>query len=80
MFPILARMVFTPTAQHALREGRTAARNVAATPLGSPLMLSRGALPESVYITALHSRSDRIVRHPEHSRLTRGARNIEVRG
>jgi len=48
--------------------------------LGAPLMMSRGALPESVRITALHSRSDRIVRHPGALARDPGARNIEVRG
>jgi hypothetical protein len=43
-------------------------------------MMSRGTLPESVRITALHSRSDRIVRHPGALARDPGARNVEVRG
>jgi triacylglycerol lipase len=48
--------------------------------LGSPLMTSRGVMPESVRITALYSRSDRIVRHPGALARDPGARNVEVRG
>jgi pimeloyl-ACP methyl ester carboxylesterase len=48
--------------------------------LGSPLMMSRGVMPESVCITALYSRSDRIVRHPGALARDPGARNVEVRG
>jgi pimeloyl-ACP methyl ester carboxylesterase len=48
--------------------------------LGAPLMTSRGALPESVRVTALYSRSDRIVRHPGALARDPGARNVEVHG
>jgi pimeloyl-ACP methyl ester carboxylesterase len=48
--------------------------------LGSPLMMSRGVMPESVRITALYSRSDRIVRHPGALARDPSARNVEVRG
>jgi triacylglycerol lipase len=48
--------------------------------LGSPLRLSRGRLPESVLMTAIYSRDDRIVRYPGGLALDPGARNIEVRG
>jgi pimeloyl-ACP methyl ester carboxylesterase len=48
--------------------------------LGSPLMMSRGVMPESVRITALYSRSDRIVRHPGALARDPNARNVEVRG
>jgi pimeloyl-ACP methyl ester carboxylesterase len=48
--------------------------------LGSPLTVSRGVMPESVRITALYSRSDRIVRHPGALARDPSARNVEVRG
>ncbi len=43
-------------------------------------MMSRGVMPESVRITALYSRSDRIVRHPGALARDLGARSVEVRG
>jgi triacylglycerol lipase len=48
--------------------------------LGSPLRMSRGQLPESVLMTAIYSRDDRIVRYPDALARDPGARNIEVRG
>lgn len=48
--------------------------------LGSPLALSRSALPPSVRLSALHSRADRIVRYPNALSRDPSARNIEVHG
>lgn len=48
--------------------------------LGSPLGLTRGRLPETVRLTAIYSREDRIVRHPGALARDPGAQNIEVRG
>jgi triacylglycerol lipase len=48
--------------------------------LGSPLRLGRGRLPESVLMTAIYSRDDRIVRYPGALAQDPGARNLEVRG
>jgi pimeloyl-ACP methyl ester carboxylesterase len=48
--------------------------------LGAPLALSRSTLPPSVRLTALHSRADRIVRHPNALSRDPHARNIEVQG
>jgi hypothetical protein len=48
--------------------------------LGSPLALSRSTLPASVRLSALHSRADRIVRHPNALSRDPHARNIEVHG
>lgn len=48
--------------------------------LGSPLLMSRSRLPESVRLTALFSRDDRIVRYPGGRAHDAHARNIEVPG
>jgi triacylglycerol lipase len=48
--------------------------------LGSPLRMSRGRLPETVLMTAIYSRDDRIVRYPGGLAQDPGARNLEVRG
>lgn len=48
--------------------------------LGSPLMMSRGQIPESVLMTAIYTREDRIVRHPGATARDANARNLEVRG
>lgn len=48
--------------------------------LGSPLRLSRGPLLESVRLTAIYSRDDRVVPHPGAVSSDRNAKNIEVRG
>ncbi len=48
--------------------------------LGSPLIMTRSRLPESVRLTAIYSREDRIVRHPGAVARDPGAQSIEVRG
>jgi triacylglycerol lipase len=67
---VLARSV-------AIRRPHTTRHVVA---LGSPLSMSRGRLPESVHLTAIYTRDDRIVRYPSALAREPGARNIEVRG
>ena len=48
--------------------------------LGSPLSMSRSRIPETVRLTAIYSRGDRIVRHPGAMARDPRAENIEVRG
>jgi pimeloyl-ACP methyl ester carboxylesterase len=48
--------------------------------LGSPLAMVRSRLPETVRLTSIYSRGDRIVRHPAAVAGDPGARNIEVSG
>jgi pimeloyl-ACP methyl ester carboxylesterase len=48
--------------------------------LGSPLVMARGSVPESVRFTAIYSRDDRIVRYPAAVARDPRARNLEVRG
>jgi triacylglycerol lipase len=48
--------------------------------LGSPLAMARAPLPPQVRMTAIHSRGDRIVRHPASLERDPRAENIEVRG
>jgi triacylglycerol lipase len=48
--------------------------------LGSPLMMTRGELPDSVRMSAIYSRTDRIVRYPGATSRDTQAENIEVPG
>ena len=48
--------------------------------MGSPIGLSRSRLPESVRVTSLYSREDRIVHHSGAQAHEPHATNIEVRG
>ncbi len=48
--------------------------------LGSPLTMARGRLPDEVRMTAIHSRGDRIVRHPAAMERDPRATNVEVSG
>lgn len=48
--------------------------------LGSPLLAGRSRLPDTVRLTAIYSRDDRVVRHPGAVARDPGARSIEVRG
>jgi triacylglycerol lipase len=48
--------------------------------LGAPLVMARSRLPETVRITSIYTRDDRIVRHPAAVAQEPGAGNIEVRG
>jgi hypothetical protein len=48
--------------------------------LGSPLAMSRGAMPASVPLTAIYSRTDPIVPFPGALPTDPGARTIEVNG
>jgi hypothetical protein len=48
--------------------------------LGSPLTLSRGLMPETVRLTAIYSRDDRIVPYPAAVAQDTRARNVEVPG
>jgi pimeloyl-ACP methyl ester carboxylesterase len=48
--------------------------------LGSPLIMTRGHLPEGVRLTAIYCRDDPVVRHPGAMARDPGARNIEVGG
>ena len=61
----------------AIRRPHTTAHVIA---LGSPLMLGSGRLPESVRLTAIYSRGDRIVRHPGATARDPRAESIEVQG
>ncbi len=48
--------------------------------LGAPLALARSPKPETLRVTAIYSRDDRIVRYPASLASEPDARNIEVRG
>jgi len=48
--------------------------------LGSPLSLTRSALPETVRMTAIYSRDDEVVPHPAAIARDDNAANVEVRG
>jgi len=48
--------------------------------LGSPLFLSRTALPDTMRLTAIYSRDDEVVPHPAAVASERNAANVEVRG
>jgi pimeloyl-ACP methyl ester carboxylesterase len=61
----------------ALRRPQTIRHVIA---LGSPLIMTRGRLPEGVRLSAIYSRDDLIVRHPGAMARDPSARNIEVGG